>query len=199
MSVFFTRRGTAKRIHYVDCLQTAGTQWFDTEFKPNQNTRIVMDFEITDAAGSTGLAAFGTRQSYDTQNLSFVWDISGAFWMHNYGNIHTNKFTPSTPVGRYVLDINKQVCTLNGTELTCSASTFSCGYSLYLFALNQAGTAQWFPKGRLYSCQIYDNGSLIRDYWPCYDPDGVVCLYDRIRQSYSYNRGSGTPIAVLAS
>ena len=33
---------------------------------------------------------------------------------------------------------------------------------------------------RLYSCQIYDNDTLIRDYVPCMDNNGVYGLYDKV-------------------
>jgi hypothetical protein len=36
-----------------------------------------------------------------------------------------------------------------------------------------------------------DNGVLVRDMWPCYDPDGVACLYDKVEKKYYYNAGSG--------
>ena len=46
-------------------------------------------------------------------------------------------------------------------------------------------------SGKIYYCQIYDNGTLVRDFWPCYDPDGVACLYDKVEKKYYYNAGTG--------
>ena len=48
---------------------------------------------------------------------------------------------------------------------------------------------------KLFSCQIYDNGTLIRDYLPCLDKDGVACLYDKVSETYFYNQGTGEFIA----
>lgn len=65
------------------------------------------------------------------------------------------------------------------------------------------GDAAW--HGKVWSYQIYESDVLLYDLWPCYDPDGVACLYDKVEKKYYYNAGSGaftteeppaTPIAV---
>jgi hypothetical protein len=43
----------------------------------------------------------------------------------------------------------------------------------------------------MYSCQIYDNGTLIRDYVPCITPDNEAGLYDLVNGAFYANMGSG--------
>ena len=46
-------------------------------------------------------------------------------------------------------------------------------------------------KAKLYSCQIYNNDVLIRDYIPCKDSNGIGCLFDLVEYKAYYNVGDG--------
>ena len=48
---------------------------------------------------------------------------------------------------------------------------------------------------QLYSCQIYDNGTLIRDFVPSQDPTGNVGLYDLVGAQFYGNAGTGAFVA----
>ena len=63
-------------------------------------------------------------------------------------------------------------------------------YDIYLFAFNSAG-AITKSSGRIYRAQITENDSLIKDYVPCLDNEGVPCLYELINGETLYNSGSG--------
>ena len=43
----------------------------------------------------------------------------------------------------------------------------------------------------LYSCQIYDNGTLVRDFVPCINGSGEVGLYDLVGKQFYGNAGTG--------
>jgi hypothetical protein len=45
------------------------------------------------------------------------------------------------------------------------------------------------------TAKIYDNGNLVRDYFPAKDSNGSVCLYDLVSRQYAYNAGNGEFIA----
>ena len=62
---------------------------------------------------------------------------------------------------------------------------------MYLFGNNENNNVLYRSKAKVFRCQIYDNGTLVRDFWPCYDPDGVACLYDKVEEKYYYNAGTG--------
>lgn len=78
---------------------------------------------------------------------------------------------------------------------------------MYLLNMNQNnnGDIDTLPSGvRVYSCEIYDDDTLIRNYIPCYskttvtNADGNSCstgtigLYDKVENKFYTNKGSGT-------
>lgn len=71
------------------------------------------------------------------------------------------------------------------------STTYNTGLPMYIFGSNYGGTFDFKAKAKLYWMKIYENDVLVRDMWPCYDPDGVLCLYDKVEKKYYYNAGSG--------
>lgn len=195
MSVFFTRRGkAAQRVNYVGWIESSGTQWFDTLFKASsENVRIVLDFEYTAAHSQKSL--FGSQDG--NSNFSVIAYDQPAFYVGTSPNLLALSTALNT---RYVLDCHAAngtfSVTFNGATRTASyAGSISKTYSTYLLANNFTGSATQMVSVKLYSCQIYDNGTLVRDFWPCYDPDGVACLYDKVEEKYYYNAGTGEFVA----
>lgn len=43
----------------------------------------------------------------------------------------------------------------------------------------------------LYYCKIWQGDTLVRDFVPVLDTEGVACLYDNVSKEYFYNSGSG--------
>lgn len=186
MSVLFTRRGPVpSQINFVDYIQCSGTQFFDTGFKPNQDTRVVMDAHATEV----NKFYFGARTSTDSKTYCFCQTSSTAI-RADYGTSKVSHTVTNT-LDRVTIDKNKGSNTWGSYSFENAANTFQCDYSMFLLAANTAGTASACMVGYLCSCQIYDNGSLVRDYRPCLDPSGVACLYDLVNEEYVYNAGSG--------
>ncbi len=52
-----------------------------------------------------------------------------------------------------------------------------------------SGTANY--TGNIYYCKIWDNGTLVRDYIPVVDWEGVAAMYDREHNTMYYNAGTG--------
>ena len=190
MAVLMTSGGVRpNRFTPADYIKSSGTQYIDAGFKPNSNTRVVMDCDLISSAKYP--TCFGAWNSTSGSN-SFVYvydtDTTGILF---YGNKSAN-FSVSTYQGRHLVDANKNVLSIDGvTKATATANSFACSYNLYLFGFNSVGAVDNLTAMKLYSCQIYDNGTLVRDFAPCYDPDGVACLYDKVSKEYYYNAGSG--------
>lgn len=191
MSVFITGGQAAERVKYAGWIESSGTQWINTGVNPNQDTRVVVDMDITERSAQQSL--FGARVS------------SGSTWFVLYtypgvsgyedGYASQVKTPAATNSGRVLIDKNKNVTKINGTAVSqFTYSAFSTPWPIYLFTLNNKGTdftANCPTYAKLYSCQIYSNDVLVRDFWPCYDPDGVACLYDKVEEKYYYNQGTG--------
>lgn len=176
-------------VDYVDYLQSSGTQHIDTGFMPDQDTRFVIDFETLVVNGETHIASARTNGS--TPLLTLFFGSSGTYGTR-YGTTST-KYVPNlSGPGRHVFDRNKNVLSVDGVEaVSADYASFTISSSLTLFARNDGTAVNGYINGRLYSCQIYDNDVLIRDFWPCYDPSGVACLYDKVSREYFYNAGTG--------
>jgi len=176
-------------------IQSGGTQYIKTGFKPNQNSRIVMDAQFVNANTVSKLyLPFGVRNggyffelykaSSNNWNLTFLW-----------GTKYSNYFTFATTDdwnARHTFEINRNVATVDGTSKTNTAETFQLTQDIYLCADNNAGSANSVSPLTIYSCQIYDNDVLVRDFVPCMsDADGVG-LYDLVNGVFYGNAGSGT-------
>lgn len=169
-------------------IETSGTQYIDTGFKANQNTRLVMDAHMTKE--SIPSFFFGSRESNYTITYGMFVNATGVRSI--YGNTNL-LMTNSSIYQRVLIDKNKGVCSYGGVTVTNTASTFQATHNLYLFGSNENGTATMFAYIRLYSCQIYDNGTLVRDFAPCRrNSDGVAGLYDKANKRFYANAGSGS-------
>ena len=191
MAVFITGGQAAKQVNYVEYIQSNGTQFIDTLFKPNNNTRVVMDMQ-----GATTTSGVYMHYGAVSGSLNFMaGKASSSSWdLYAYYNTAEQKLATKTVSDfavRNVFDQNKNEITVSGVSYTFAAASFSLSHTMYLFGVNSNGGASFLSPIKLYSCQIYDNGTLVRDFWPCYDPDGVACLYDKVEKKYYYNAGTG--------
>ena len=170
-----------------------GTQYINTGLAPDNNTRVVCDvvFPVT----NLGTWLFGARPgggqycflSYQNQYRS------------DYANSADDEMVSIVPTGRFTVDKNKNVTYINGEiARTAAQSTFSCTQTLYLFACNQSNSAHGNAALALYSCKIYDDNWLMRNYVPCKNPAGTVGLYDTVNSTFSEGSG-GALIASLES
>lgn len=172
----------------LEYIQSSGTQYIDTGFKPNQDTRVVIN--VTDVSASSGIASlFGGRTTNGVSSFS-MWAFSSVV-RTDYGANILKTTQPYATVQS--IDKNKNITILNGTEYTQTYSTFQAGVSLTLFAVNdgEIGVDNRMVSMCLYSCQIYDNGTLIRDYVPASSSSGTVGLYDTVNGVFYQNAGSG--------
>lgn len=183
----------AKQIEYIE---STGTQYIDTGFKPKWNTRLTMDVEVTSQTKPSN-ALFGERTT-----VSSIDSVQFNLWSMTNGNsvrfdyFGSNNSKNISLLGQRVqIDANKNVCTIGNTVFTCAEKTSGqASLNLYLFCINypaSSSQSDFFASMKLYSCKIYDNGTLVRDFKPYYDSSGVVCLFDAVSGTYYYNAGTG--------
>lgn len=182
-----------KRLEYIE---SNGTQHVDTGFKPNNNTRVVMDFKPTEAYSSMN-AYFGARDtstSSTAPNQYVLWNNGAKALRSDYFKTNVS-LTIENLLTRKIADKNKNVTTVDGVSATNTANTGQCSYNMLLFAVNNAGTPDFKTKIQLYSCQIYDNDTLVRNFLPCENASGVVGLYDTVGGAFYDNDGTGSFVA----
>lgn len=88
---------------------------------------------------------------------------------------------------------------VNGQTYSGSTSSVYGTTSAYIFAYNVNGNANTtvsYSGMKIYSLQIYTNGTIARDYIPVLHWDGsqyVASFYDKVNDNYIYNLGTQTP------
>lgn len=176
---------TPKELEYIE---STGTQYVDTGVIPNQDTRIIADFQYTKS--DTGYRFIGC-ENRTNNNQKFRFGTSGGTaWLAGYGSSETVKYEPCD-LSRHVLDFNKNIVNLDEiTIFEFEEQTFTSYGNAYIFSVNSDNIADLTPA-ILYFCKIYDNDVLVRDFVPYKDEYGVVCLYDKINDKKYYNAGTG--------
>lgn len=175
-----------KRLEYI---QSSGTQWIDTGFKPNQNTRIKMDCNVI-SFNSGDAFLFGARIASGNTAFCLAADDANTRWFALYGNAVQNP--TGTCTGKHSIDFNQNVLTLDGKNFTFEKTTFQSSYNLLLFAaITNGNVDSQRGKMAIYSCQIYDNGTLIRDYIPCKTTSGEIGMWDDVNSVFYGNAGTG--------
>ena len=173
----------------VEYIKLTGTQYVDTGYKANGNTRVVLDFELTDASANLGV--FGGRTGNNSKTYTLFW-VANTGYRSDY-NTGQKSVSGVSGAGRHTVDKNKGVTTIDGVTASATSATFDSGYNMYLGTINTAGTAFASGlKGNIYSCQIYDNGTLVRDFVPCKNSSGAAGLYDLVNSKFYGNNGSGS-------
>lgn len=174
----------------LDYIESHGTEYFDTGFVPNGNTRVTVDFE--GAAVPSVVALFGARTGM-TENVFAMW-LEGNQALPQYGNVvYDTKPITTTNTVRHTYDLNKGVATVDGSSVSFTNLTFSAGQSLTLLALNSNGTVDGRrPSGKLYGAKVYNNNTLVRDFIPAMNASGVIGLWDDVNSTFYTNAGTGT-------
>lgn len=177
----------------LEYIQSTGTQHINTGFVPSPDTRAVIDAQIT-AQAAASAAYLGERSgSGGTDKTAYeLWSMrTGANISSDFFGNRVSK-TMSTIGTRVLIDKNKASVTINGSTITNSAAAGTATLPIFLLASNDKGTATWGIAAKLYSCQLYDNGTLARDFVPCKNASGAVGLYDLVNAQFYANAGTGT-------
>ena len=175
----------------VEYIESTGTQYIDTNFIPNQDTRVVVDYQYVSIENAFLL---GTRESVFSKSYTVNVGNEAKDSVTSYGG--TGNVVYGAPdTNRHIIDKNKNLFYVDGNRLLNQPiRTFTTPGSLEIFATYNGGTKGYLPsKTKLYLFKIYDNGNLVRYFVPCYRiADGVIGLYDMVDDEFYINSGTGT-------
>lgn len=175
-------------------IQSSGTQYIDSGFIPNQDTRLEMvcsPLSVVDANDGSGFIPYGAGESYTSR--AFECYTANSQYEFNYDGQYG--FIGSTSTGQKLsISHNKNEIKLiidGSTTLTKSFNyqSFTAPYTMTLFAIHRSSVTRGLMK--LYACKIYDNGTLVRDFVPCISDSGDVGLYDIVEEQFYANAGTG--------
>lgn len=173
----------------VEYIQSSGTQYINTGFYPNQNTRFLVDAQLLSSATTM---TYGGGRTGTSVNQFGCWTLTDGVTLRHVYNTSLYSLVTSSYLKRLIIDVNKNVISAEGKSTTVSAATFTSKQPMFLFAMNTGGKAEFPANMKLYSCQIFDNGTLVRDFIPAIKKsDGTVGLYDIIGGTFYKNSGTG--------
>lgn len=193
------RKSIPSAYQEVEFIASSGTQHIDTGFIPNNNTRIACEIMWTEFNnsywGGFGAATSSTSRAYECYVFSSY--VNWNFYSNTYGADDGLGYR-ATVNTRYLIDANKNVFKIsdtNGTVLktiTATNGTFTAPYTMYLFGSHRSSSGH--GKCRFYGHTfIYDNGTLVREFVPCYrKSDNVIGMWDKVNKQFYTNGGSGT-------
>lgn len=170
----------------LEYIENTNTSYINTGFNPDSLTKTVITFQMT-ANNGTHQVIFGSRASSSSMQyvLGFAGHQSPTVWRSDYGTNQT-EFTSSLRYDtKYTCTKDGKTCTLGNETNTHTAVTFSSSYPIYLFACNTSNAVGNNAKAKIYSCKIYDNGTLVRDLIPAKRLKDNICgLWDKVNYKF---------------
>lgn len=184
----------------VEYIESTGEQYIDTGIT-GTNENLGIDVTWAFSNNNANMCIFSSRSAQTSNSFTLFWlktasnkirfDTTGQPYFANGVNESASddifNFNYKSAAGAISTLTNKttgQIQTLNTGKLT----TFSTN-PLYLFASRDNGAVGSSIK--MYSCQIYDSNTPIRNFIPVIDPLGHACMYDMVGKKAYYNQGSG--------
>lgn len=196
MAVFMTGATVPNKVNYVNYLQSSGMQYIDTGVVAANGFRAKIGLTLTASSFSALCGIIGSHNSSSPYGRNFF-ATTGSVFQIGIGDGFYNG--PSPISGTYYdFDLsnayNDFYLSIDGNNQSLSvAATASNNYSTNtLYLLDVSGYSGFeSTAAKLYYCKIYVDGILVRDFYPCFDKNGVPCLYDKVDEKYYYNAGTG--------
>lgn len=187
-------------------LGSEGNSYFDTGILGNPGLTVIGDIAWTDTNPPDDQHILGSfdNSSYGSGVSRRCYAISSLKTRQAYFAIGANPFYPGftyTLGQKYRVETNfgfeSSTLKIDGSLIKTATAAFSevnSGKTLYMFALGHSSQAEGMKcktKGRVYSLQIYQNGSLVRNYIPVIADNGGPYLYDKVTRTFHQGVTSG--------
>lgn len=194
--VIWERGGLPSGYRQVEYLESTGTQYIDMGVVGTRNTKIYSRYKHTTSMQRSYI--FGGCQVW---NANTIYAGYNDIW-HGLIVLFTKATTTNNIVitnyntaKEHELVIDKTNVTLDDVIYNYSTppsdEDFTTPVNLYLYCMNSNGTMYYVSKIQIYSCKIYENDILVRDFIPCLDNNQRPCMYDLITKQPFYNQGTG--------
>lgn len=185
----------------LEYIESSGSECLDTEYAPNQDTKLVIDFYFLESNTGTD-HHIASINEFGGPYYAFRTKSDLSCWYTRYGTDALTIVAASSIYGRHTLVRNQNKTSLDGgTETVSTYSTFQISDTIPLCCYKAAdtGALSGFAAIRIYSCKIYDAGILVRDYVPYRRANGEVGLWDKVGSKFYGNVGSGAFTGALAA
>ena len=176
----------------LEYLESTGTQYIDTDFKPNNNTRIIVRAKMKTFATEF---FFGTRTSATIKTFTALFEkqaVSNGTYRIDYSKAINRLVSASSyDDDIHYFEIDKGKLFFDNVEYQAKSTVeFQCDYNLVLFGVNTSNTITK-SVAYIYDCKIYDNDVLIQHLVPVLDSNNTPCMFDKVNSKFYYNSGTG--------
>ena len=175
-------------------IESDGTQYIDTGFRPDNNTKVSMTVEINSIQSPGEIFLFGARDGarYNSFALEIFHGSNPSNTYIEFGSDTDNLDSGSSVASKKMnFGMGDKKWWVKDQEKNLPDQTFSTSNTLYLLTLNDTGYSGEKCACKFYGCLIYDNGSLVRNFIPVLDNSGVPCMYDTVEKKFYYNERTG--------
>ncbi len=191
--------GVATKYTKLEYIESNGTQYIDTgvSISPSNGRKLkyVIDSQMTGSLSSANINGSGWGAS-PYFNSFYVGFFQGIMY---YGNGRTDESVSGTAADNnrhiFTYDAKNGVASISGIkEVSFTYQEPDGALPLLLFGYSQHNNTPLHSE-RMYSCKIYEDNVLVRDYIPALRSDGIAGMYDAINDTFTASSGSSNFIA----
>ena len=175
----------------LEYIESTGTQYINTGVSAKSTSGFYIKFSVLSTSGTTGIIGGFTYGGY---NNNFA--AMNGHWGVQYGSNATYQFgSVDTAVHEVSQNIEGGIVVFDGSTIQTGLVFYDNTertFNLFCYNGGPSYPTFWIGPSRIYSCKMYDNGVLIRDYIPSINPSGVIGLYDLVSRQFFENAGAGS-------
>ena len=192
----------------VEYLESTGTQWIDTGYVYNADSKFVCDAMLMSVPSDTFATMFGAVQNYNGVFLALnnTVPIQARFGANSVGNIVSDLSVQNAVGVRHKYELSARRLAIDDDVFTRSGFTpYTVNRSIWLCSCNdsESGNLNKRPCSlRVYTFAIYNGNALVRDFIPvrvgttsaAYDKRGVGGMNGdgtARNDGLYFNRGTG--------
>ena len=174
----------------LEYIQSTGTQYIDTGIVANQDTSTDLDFQLTSTDRQKGIYGI-----YETEIKSYyIYTGRDGIFQVGFGGGRYVDTQFAIDLNRHKVNFKDFKITIDNTVVsTYTKSSVSYTQTQLLFNMHKAdGTTYNGASVKIYSCKIYNNNVLVRNFIPAKNSSNVVGMYDLVNNVFYTNQGTGT-------
>lgn len=185
----------------VEYLESTGTQWIDTGYVYNADSKFVCDAMLMSVPSDTFAVMFGALQNYSGVFIALnnTVPIQARFGANSVGNIVSDLSVQNAVGVRHKYELSARRLAIDDDVFTRSGFTpYTVNRSIWLCSCNDSysGNLNRRPCSlRVYAFAIYNGDVLVRDFIPVRFTNELGqsegAMYDRVSGQLFRNAGTG--------
>ena len=180
-------------------LESTGTQWIDTGFVPNQDTKLEASYQFLSMTSSANLKNVQVGCGSPINTTRFVFLIKDNLWRLSIGVTNTTEKTADLERHLFTLDAPNKTAWIDNIPYETNYSILKSDSPFALFTRNERyDIYNFMHAARSFYTKIYQNGVLVRHFVPV--PCGLKIgdfvvpsngMWDIVEQKFYGNMGTG--------